>query len=222
MITRKVIKQTVMTSVYGVTFVGAREQIQNQLKALDIPKETLKQYDLEDLYGLSLYIAGKTMHSLGEVNKGAHDIMSWLNECASLVAKSGYPMMWITPLGLPVVQPYRKIKKIQVLTMLQNVTFAKYNDDSCPVLPQKQRTAFPPNFVHSLDSTHMMMTAIKSNENGLRFASVHDSYWTYACDIDILNRLLREEFVNLYSQPILENFLENQKIMHPDVFLIII
>jgi DNA-directed RNA polymerase len=27
-ITRKVIKQTVMTSVYGVTFIGARKQIQ--------------------------------------------------------------------------------------------------------------------------------------------------------------------------------------------------
>jgi DNA-directed RNA polymerase, mitochondrial len=28
MIDRKVVKQTVMTSVYGVTFVGARKQIQ--------------------------------------------------------------------------------------------------------------------------------------------------------------------------------------------------
>lgn len=31
-VTRKVIKQTVMTSVYGVTFIGARKQIQRQLK----------------------------------------------------------------------------------------------------------------------------------------------------------------------------------------------
>ena len=31
-VNRKVIKQTVMTSVYGVTFIGARQQIQKQLK----------------------------------------------------------------------------------------------------------------------------------------------------------------------------------------------
>lgn len=31
-INRKTIKQTVMTSVYGVTFIGARNQIQKQLK----------------------------------------------------------------------------------------------------------------------------------------------------------------------------------------------
>ena len=30
-INRKLVKQTVMTSVYGVTFIGARQQIQNRL-----------------------------------------------------------------------------------------------------------------------------------------------------------------------------------------------
>ena len=39
-ITRKVVKQTVMTTVYGVTFIGAREQIEKQLKDRgDIPAE---------------------------------------------------------------------------------------------------------------------------------------------------------------------------------------
>ena len=31
-VNRKLVKQTVMTSVYGVTFVGARQQIGNRLK----------------------------------------------------------------------------------------------------------------------------------------------------------------------------------------------
>ena len=35
---------------------------------------------------------------------------------------------------------------------------------------RKQRTAFPPNFVHSLDGTHMMMTAVACREAGLNFA----------------------------------------------------
>lgn len=38
-IKRKTIKQTVMTSVYGVTFIGARDQIQRQLKDQDFLKE---------------------------------------------------------------------------------------------------------------------------------------------------------------------------------------
>lgn len=99
---------------------------------------------------------------------------------------------------------------------------------------KRQRTAFPPNFVHSLDGSHMMMTAVACKRAGLNFAGcstladceplmllcnmnlflsrcssnvagVHDSYWTHACDVEQLNRILREKFVELYGTPILEN-----------------
>lgn len=112
------------------------------------------------------------------------------------------------------------------------------------VLGKRQRTAFPPNFVHSLDGSHMMMTAVACKEAGLNFAGffflvillfiifywvylcvmralfvlvtlttlykymvtgVHDSYWTHACDVDKMNRILREKFVELYEAPILED-----------------
>jgi DNA-directed RNA polymerase len=36
---RKIIKQTVMTTIYGVTMFGARAQIKRQLKAIEIPNE---------------------------------------------------------------------------------------------------------------------------------------------------------------------------------------
>lgn len=36
-------------------------------------------------------------------------------------------------------------------------------------------------------------------------SGVHDSYWTHACDVDEMNRILREKFVELYETPILEN-----------------
>lgn len=37
------------------------------------------------------------------------------------------------------------------------------------------------------------------------FAGVHDSFWTHACDVEKMNRILREKFVELYNKPILEN-----------------
>lgn len=73
-------------------------------------------------------------------------------------------------MGLPVVQPYRtKGKQTQtVVTALQNVMLVKEENDSLPVNTRKQRTAFPPNYVHSLDSTHMMLTALQCHEAGMR------------------------------------------------------
>lgn len=40
------------------------------------------------------------------------------------------------------------------------------------VMVKRQRTAFPPNFVHSLDGSHMMMTAIACKKAGLNFAGL--------------------------------------------------
>jgi DNA-directed RNA polymerase len=45
------------------------------------------------------------------------------------------------------------------------------------VMVKRQRTAFPPNFVHSLDGSHMMMTVVACKWQGLSFAgqcSVHN------------------------------------------------
>ena len=35
---------------------------------------------------------------------------------------------------------------------------------------QRQKSAFPPNYVHSLDSTHMMLTATACRRAGVEFA----------------------------------------------------
>ncbi|KAL9668122.1 hypothetical protein QQ045_002497 [Rhodiola kirilowii] len=49
------------------------------------------------------------------------------------------------------------------------------------------------------------MTAIACKNARLSFAGVHDSYWTHACDVEQMNRILREKLVELYDTPVLEN-----------------
>nr|CAC95163.1 RNA polymerase [Physcomitrium patens] len=201
-IDRKLVKQTVMTSVYGVTFVGARMQIFNRLKE----RGTIQEQT--EMYRAACYAAKTTLNALGEMFKEARCIMSWLGDCAKIIASNGETVKWTTPLGLPVVQPYRKPGRHLVKTSLQVLALRNLDADQ-PVLVQRQKSAFPPNFVHSLDSTHMMMTALACQEAGLTFAGVHDSYWTHAGDVEQMNSLLREKFVELYSQPVLENLLKS-------------
>lgn len=38
-----------------------------------------------------------------------------------------------------------------------------------------------------------------------QLSGVHDSFWTHACDVDEMNEILRQKFVELYETPILEN-----------------
>ncbi|CAJ1941924.1 unnamed protein product [Sphenostylis stenocarpa] len=181
---RKLVKQTVMTSVYGVTYIGARDQIKRRLK------ERCAIEDDVELFAASCYAAKTTLTALEEMFEAARSIMGWLGDCAKVIASTNQAVRWITPLGLPVVQPYRQLGRHLIMA-------------------KRHRTAFPPNFVHSLDGSHMMMTAVACTKAGLNFAGVHDSYWTHACDVDEMNRILREKFVELYEAPILENLLES-------------
>ena len=81
----------------------------------------------------------------------------------------------------------------------------------------------PPNYVHSLDSSHMLMTATRCVAEGLTFAAVHDSYasttlstarlpqrspsppwprgryWTHAADVERMNVILRDAFIELHE-----------------------
>ncbi|CAI0394305.1 unnamed protein product [Linum tenue] len=203
---RKLVKQTVMTSVYGVTYVGAREQIKRRLEE--------KGHFTDDklLFSASCYAAKVTLTALGELFQAARDIMGWLGDCAKVIASDGQPVRWTTPLGLPVVQPYYKSERHLIKTSLQVLALQQ---EGTTVEVRKQRTAFPPNFVHSLDGSHMMLTAMACRDADLRFAGVHDSFWTHACDVDLMNRLLREKFVELYSMPILENLHESFQTTYP-------
>ncbi|KAI6188188.1 DNA-directed RNA polymerase [Aphelenchoides besseyi] len=119
-------------------------------------------------------------------------LKDWFRECARTTVKLMQPVEWITPLGLPVMQPYLKQgKKFGHLCLL-------------PVL-HKQVDAFPPNFVHSLDSTHMLLTALHCRRQGITFAAVHDCFWTHAIDVDAMNKICREQFILLHKQPIVED-----------------
>ncbi|KAI3816460.1 hypothetical protein L1987_16158 [Smallanthus sonchifolius] len=139
--------------------------------------------------GLQHYAAlGRDKTTLGEIYEKPSctmDYASWTSCCTAI------PQIRKAPCE------FSKIK-----TSLQVLTLQRETDK---VMVKRQRTAFPPNFVHSLDGSHMMMTAIACKEAGLSFAGVHDSFWTHSCDVDQMNRILRQKFVELYEAPILEN-----------------
>lgn len=242
-ITRKVVKQTVMTNVYGVTFVGARAQVQKQLDAIMRNQSECSV----DNYQLAAYIAKKIFLALATMFQGAQAIQFWLGECAdristaitseqiakirehqgkrtattdpkykAKIAKQTRPgrqkkdqlkslfkssVIWTTPLKLPVVQPYRNERLHEIRTALQSIKMRTPTPQDT-VSKRKQLQGFPPNFIHSLDATHMLLSALKCDEIGLTFAAVHDSFWTHASDIPVMNRVLRDAFVKMHSEDI--------------------
>ena len=149
-IKRKVVKQTVMTSVYGVTFIGAKEQIARQLKDRKILPD-------EDVNAGGQYLAGITMSTIADLFAGAHRIKEWLIKCAASIAKAGYPGQ----LGHSAGAPSGAAVPSRPSTMYIDTTFQRVSllgsRDHLPISVPKQKSAFPPNYVHCLDSTHLML-----------------------------------------------------------------
>lgn len=197
LIKRKIVKQTVMTTVYGVTAYGARLQIKKQLKNIDFPSETIVQ--------ASDYLTKKTFHSLLEMFKSAREIQDWLTASARYISSRNRSkhVQWTTPLGLPVIQPYTRDNRLTSNATIRTL----YNEK--PVNNVKEKNAFSPNFIHSLDSCHMMLTSLNCEKVGTTFVSVHDCFWTHPSTVPIMNRICREQFILLHSQPILEDLAES-------------
>lgn len=203
-IERKVIKQTVMTIVYGVTRYGARQQIARQL--------AYKGYPDTEIWSAAQYLTGKTFESIGQMFNKSRLIQDWLNDCAYTIAsRYKQPVSWETPLGFYVVQPYTMPNAKTITKSLSSSLSGDqflYNDPLARLNTPKQKSAFPPNYIHSLDSSHMMLTSLYCQRKGITFVSVHDCYWTHPSTVDIMNRVCREQFVALHSEPLLKQLSE--------------
>lgn len=245
-LSRKVVKQTVMTSVYGVTRHGATLQINMRIK------EIIKNFEVQLNEGngipitpeqfsklkilnveVSNYLASTVLNSITKLFSGAKLIQDWLlcncfriinsfdletfqsltrlnkKEVIDFFNPQLYkPMMWTSMSGFPVIQLYKHTKQKALPTSLQSIIINKPSK-LANIDVRKQLNAVAPNFIHSIDSIHMLMTCISAEKNNIPFVSVHDSFWTLPCDVNKLSRIIREEFVRLHSSNIIENLRED-------------
>ena len=139
--------------------------------------------------------------------------MEWLKAAAKLLArevkegdavvKETLPVFWVTPDGFPVWQCYYKQKKVSISTLIHGkCTRAKVSeDDTSSINPNKQASGVAPNFVHSMDASHLRMTVnhAKNKYSVTAFSLVHDSFGTCAADAEYLFISIREAFVDMYK-----------------------
>lgn len=231
-ITRKMVKQTVMTSVYGVTDYGANAQVRKWLTEA-VNKGDINGFDnnneqgVNEIFKVANYIAKHTVNAIGKANTPAYLTMLWLKDCAYKIASNGHFVSWKTPLNLPCTQHYAHDKVTNIQGSKQNITLLEKHGNNNKTNRFKQSNSFPPNFVHSLDSTHCLMTAnecynrINNNNNNkpykITFASIHDSFWTHADDVDIMNIIIRDTFIQLHNQPLLQNLYKKFNLLHPSI-----
>ncbi len=197
-LTRGIVKQPVMTLPYGVTKSGMRAQVLTNAKkeGIDATSDHAK------------YLGDVLWDCIGEVVVAARQAMDWLKGASKVASASDLPIAWTTPAGFPVLQEYREDlgKRLDTHCCGKRVQLTLAIDGS-KLDRRRQGLGISPNFVHSCDASHMMLTTCLAEDNGITsFAMIHDSYGTHAGNAGILAAALRQAFVDQYAGDVLGDF----------------
>jgi DNA-directed RNA polymerase len=200
---RNTVKRAVMTTPYGVTREGIRTQLQKDGRCKGV--EGVSQNEAAG------FMTSVIIEALDSTVVESRKIMKYFQSTARVLAESNIPLVWETPMGMRVQQAYYPVApyKVKTLwgetrrgsTLLSHIPGAKLSAED-------QALAAAPNVVHSLDASHLASTVLRAyNERQIcDFAMVHDSYATHARYVDELGMVLRQCFVEMYSDNWLEEF----------------
>ena len=199
LIDRGVVKQPSMTKYYNVTRSGVWKQVRGKLMDRGMSRA--------DAGEPAKYIGNAIIAAMANAMPAANAVMDWIVSAAKVVVDKDRPLMWTTPIGLPVVQPYRQWRSMRLCTALRGMTISM-NDENCPINKVKQVSGSLPNYVHGVDGAHACMSVTEASRRGVWLSTVHDAFITHAATGGEMDTIIREQFVALHRRPLLEELRE--------------
>lgn len=204
-LTRSLVKRSVMTLPYGSRQSSWAEFIvTDYLNAGKFPELDKKLYAKA-----ARFLAGFLRVAIADVVVAAALAMRWLQQASTSILRQGYDrIQWITPSGFPVTQVYWETDEHRINTKLCGNAKLSIRRDTNDPKGSRHRNGIAPNFVHSLDASHLTLVVNAAKAAGIdAFAMIHDDYGTHAADTAALYRIIREEFVRMYERhDVLEEF----------------
>lgn len=214
-VNRKVTKRCVMTLAYGSKQYGFKGQI------IEDTLEPAIQEGRGDMFTaskfqLATYLAKLIWKSVTKTVVKAVEGMKWLQEVSSMVCEEGKPVMWTTPMGLPIQQNYMQVEVHTFWMRFLNTKKRFYvPEETGEIAGRKQTQGIAPNFIHSMDASHLQWSLNMAVDKGIHhFSMIHDSYATCPSQADTLFHTVREAFVEMYTKhDVLAEFREDMELL---------
>jgi DNA-directed RNA polymerase len=229
-VTRSVTKRSVMTLAYGSKQYGFADQVREDTvqPAIDAGNGMMFTNPTQACQ----FMAKLIWDAVSKTVIAAVEAMEWLQKSATLVSsevkdkagdvvKPAMPVHWTTPVGFPVWSEYRVQEQKQINCVLfgsMRIRTMINIRDGIQIDARKQASGIAPNFVHSMDASHLMLTAVKGNKAyGIKdFAMIHDSFGCHAGNAHLMLKAVRETMVETYESHdvIAEFFAEFEDQLH--------
>jgi len=202
---RKATKRQVMTVPYGLTQRGCNSRTNQYLKDLKNKLEVDFPWPKDEHWETAVHLGTATWGEIGETVVGAKLAMSWLQDVVRFTCKAkNVPIVWNTPMDLPVMQCCRKYESTRLKIYHEGGDYEVLLREEVTqqgVKINRMKTGVAPNFVHSMDASHLVLTVCDALDSfGIEdFAAIHDSFGTHAASAEDLASSLRDTFVNMYE-----------------------
>jgi DNA-directed RNA polymerase len=213
-VNRSLCKRPCMTFAYSSQVYGMKQQTIKdvmepyQLEVLDgIIKQHPFAEDEQTQHACAGYFAKVAYRCIKALVKGPAEAMEFLQQLAGALAHEGKPLRWTTPIGLPWFNKYHASVTERISRWLEDGGVTKRIETAVHIgyearlKGEKCENAVSPNFVHALDASHLVLTAIAAAKEGITdTATVHDSFGCLPCHAERYNEIIRETFVQMYEE----------------------
>ena len=207
---RKFIKKPTMTHSYGSGTKGKAQAIREYILSHNIFR-----FEVPLRYRplLAKTLAELVEEAIESISSSSVIYRDFMKECAEKIAQKNRIVSWNTPLGLEVKQLEFKQKSKRILGNALTIRVYERDENGNLIIDViDQQKGLPPNFVHSIDATHLYMTLLELKKEGIdSIATVHDSFATTADNVERLSQILRKTFIELHRQEILKDFKEQME-----------
>ena len=213
-ITRSMAKKPVMTYVYGSTLKSTMDDVALNMslegKGAILDEDGMTLYSQ---HALSVPVAKALRNGVELTVPAAKAGMDFFK---AAVRASNEPLRWVSPVGMPVLNWVEKSNQKQVHIRSMGIKAVIVAFDTSEYNKSGAASGISPNFTHSNDGAHLCMTI---NAADCSIIPIHDSFATHPCDVDEMHRALRTTFVGMYSEDLLEQFVQYNsiKIEKPEV-----
>lgn len=203
-ITRNLVKQPVMTYVYGVTRMGVIRYVEDYLNELGQLRNSTWEYNA--------YCADVLLQAIAATVPKAAEFMNWLQDVAR--QNTGI-MQWTTAAGMPVYRYRESERRKRVKVRSCNIVDVVLYERTGKVNRAAMINAIVPDLVHSCDAAHWFLTAKACLKAGIASTGVHDSFGTHAGSVQDMHRILREEFIRTHEYDLTSDFIEQNNVDIP-------
>ena len=217
-INRKTTKRSVMVVPYSGTFSSCMAYTEEHFverfekgEVCPLDEKVFTRYFIP-------YISKRIWNSIDTTVVAARDTMNWMKQIAKLASTSENPapIQWTTPTGFIVQQAKYKTVEHKYKTYLDGKQIRlSVRQDKPQLDPRRNASSLSPNYIHSQDAAHLMLTICKALQSGndMSFAMVHDSFACHASDMRVfLDDCISPAFYEMYKDgENLNRFLEEMK-----------